>query len=186
VQDAIDARDIAKLYEYWCLFNLAQELKRICGKAIFKFNFTTEGALSEGKIVAEFADGSKLAYNRRFTQGESYSGEAKPDFTLDSSDGSLVVFDAKCSFENGTDNRAVDQASRDTHTIKTSHLDKMHTYKDKLRRARAAIALFPSDNDEYFSEIQGEPVPTSFADLVKSNWRGVGAKGMMPTQRSGR
>jgi len=180
VQDAIDARDVAKLYEYWCLFKLAQELERICGKAIFKFNFTTEGALSEGKIVAEFADGSKLAYNRHFGQGNkaSYSVAIQPDFVFEDTHGMRVIFDAKFRFDASA-------SEPEGRTAKDADILKMNGYKDALH-ARAAFVIYPNDNptnDMYNSELR-EPAPASLADLIRGTWRGVGAIGMMPTQRS--
>ncbi|CAG0955504.1 hypothetical protein ANRL3_00526 [Anaerolineae bacterium] len=184
MQDAIDARNVAQLYEYWCLFELAQKLEFVCGKRAFKFNFGTAGEVSEGKIVAEFADGSHLAYNRQFAQGEraSYSVAVRPDFVFEDKHGTRLIFDAKFRFdeqESGADSEG--------RTAKDADILKMNGYKDALH-ARAAFVIFPNDNpsnDRYDSET-GEPAPASFADLVKGTWRGVGAIGMMPTQRSGR
>lgn len=179
VQDAIDARDIAKMYEYWCLFELAQKLEQVCGKRAFKFNFGTTGEVSEGKIVAEYADGSRLAYNRQFAQGEgaSYAVAVRPDFVFQDKHGQRLIFDAKFSFDQ-SGNIEEDEIIR---TAKDAHILKMSGYKDQLH-ARAAFVIFPNDdptNDRYDSET-GEPAPASFADFVKGTWRGVGAIGMMP------
>ncbi|MBI5652365.1 MAG: DUF2357 domain-containing protein [Chloroflexi bacterium] len=181
VQDAIDARDIAKLYEYWCLFKLAQELESVCGKAVFKFNFTVEGTLNEGKIVAEFADGSKLAYNQQMA---SYSStKPRPDFVFEDNCQRKIIFDAKFRFNQEDGCVESDAIVR---TAKEEDISVAHRYKDESQ-GRASFIIFPNDNpndDEYYSET-GASKRIPFAELVKGNWRGVGAIGMMPTQRSG-
>lgn len=186
MQDAIDARDVAKLYEYWCLFELARKLELVCGKRVFKFNFGTAGEVSEGKIVAGFADGSRLAYNRQFVQGEkaSYSVAVRPDFVFEDKQGARLIFDAKFRFDQEDGDAETDGSAR---TAKDEDILKMNGYKDALH-ARAAFVIFPNDspsNDRYDSETGGH-APASFADLVKGIWRGVGAIGLMPTQRSER
>jgi predicted component of viral defense system (DUF524 family) len=105
LQDAIDNRRIDQLYEFWCFFELAEELAKILGnwqQPLFSALESDEGGLRHG-LSAELGNGYQLFYNRTFSHGKgsghSYSVSLRPDFSLMKGGQPLVVFDAKFRFD---------------------------------------------------------------------------------------
>jgi predicted component of viral defense system (DUF524 family) len=178
LQEAIDSRDVATLYEYWCFFDLVKRLEAMLGKAKLQLAVREAGDLKWG-VKANFGDtGYTLIYNRHFAHKKgSYSVPLRPDFALMKGDQARVVFDAKFRFEikslaeKGTeeDEYDMDVASGDVkRVVKHADLYKMHTYKDALGIA-LAVVLYPGTEERFYWE-----------DKEEEKEAGVGAIPLVP------
>lgn len=158
IQNPIDSRNIADLYEYWCFFELTDQLKDVFDshQADIEIKVNNEFGLQDNLKVA--FDNFELHYNRMFSSGanksnfKSYSVNLKPDFTLiNKTTGEKLVFDAKFRFDI-EDFNSEDSSGSETGELKNNNdierlakkadIYKMHTYKDALD-AKAAIILYP-------------------------------------------
>lgn len=87
LKSIIEDKDIAKLYEYWCFFKVADIVKTMSvGRQVKAFEEITEKGvhLRQGPVIEWKMDENKLelAYNRRFsskTGTDSYSLGLRPD-----------------------------------------------------------------------------------------------------------
>ena len=205
LQEAIDSRDVATLYEYWCFFELAIKLGALFSpqdpRPQFKLEVTEEGGLKP-KVVARFKGTShELVFNRSFGAskvgrqwGKSYSMPLRPDFSLflQEPNGSrrLIVYDAKFRFDasdvemlsrlSEEDQPALEETTLREGDIqrlaKAADIYKMHTYKDALG-AQAAVVFYPGTERHVFWE-SGAVQGTG--DDWLTNLRGVGAIPLVP------
>lgn len=193
LQEAIDSRDVATLYEYWCFFELVRRLEKELGrgKPKLKLEVWEEGELAWG-VIADFGGGRKLVYNERFGRGRdrSYSVALRPDFVLHEDGKATVVFDAKFRFDvrslptEQEDCYDEDVASGDVErVVKHADLYKMHTYRDALKTVRTAVVLFPGTEGEgefYDRSTSEKRTLMGVGELVREKWEGVGAIPLVP------
>jgi predicted component of viral defense system (DUF524 family) len=192
---AVDARDVATLYEIWCFFALAAQIGQSWDIAPrFDFGLDEVGGLA-WQTAATFAGrDERLVYNKSFGRGRgSYSLPLRPDFCLMRGERALTVFDAKFRFDR-QDVAALAEATDDDYEqavvagdaqrlAKRADLYKMHTYRDALGCA-AAVALYPGDRDAFY-RIDGErQEAVDWAALLAGAWWGVGAVAMAPEART--
>jgi predicted component of viral defense system (DUF524 family) len=178
IEDALAARDIATLYEYWCFFEIGKALGEVFSenKKEPKLFWDATGGLEAEKSYFEFKNGKyKLIYNKPYRRSPSgsYSVTLIPDFSLEINrqikDG--IVFDAKFRFDEKDvekkleGDEAIDDESenemRRGNFERVANLDdifKMHTYKDALK-LKAAFIVFPGDTACLF-ETNGERYKT--------------------------
>jgi predicted component of viral defense system (DUF524 family) len=164
IEEALAARDIATLYEYWCFFEIGKVLGEVFSenKKEPTLVWDITGGLVAEKSYFEFKNGKyKLIYNKKFGRGRngSYSVPLRPDFSLEINeqikDG--IVFDAKFRFDEKyvedklEGDEAIDDESenemRRGNFERVPNLDdifKMHTYKDALK-LKVAFIVFPGD-----------------------------------------
>jgi len=192
LQEAIDSRDVATLYEYWCFFELLRRLEEELdwGEPRLKLEIWG-GGLAWG-VTADFGGGRKLVYNEGFGRGKdrSYSVALRPDFVLHEGGKATVVFDAKFRFDvrslprEQEDCYDEDVASGDVErVVKHADLYKMHTYRDALKTAQAAVALFPGGEASgvfYNQETAEKREGVELAALLEEKWSGVGAIPLVP------
>ncbi len=193
VQDSMDARDVATMYEYWCFFALAERLAASFDALRVAYCVSTsDGEGLAWNVEAVFGDtGYRLVYNRSFSRGRgSYSVGLRPDFSLFHGNKLEVVFDAKFRF----DERDVEELGREADTeeagmqmdterlAKRADLYKMHTYRDALR-CRAAVVLFPAmeESDRMYRTDGTVQKRISLDELLGGEVEGVGAIGFIPT-----
>jgi len=192
LQEAIDSRDVATLYEYWCFFELLRQFEEELGWGEPKLRLKVrEGGELTWGVTADFGGGHKLVYNEGFRgRDRSYSVALRPDFVLHEGGEATVVFDAKFRFDlrslprEQEDRYDEDVSSGDVErVVKYADLYKMHTYRDALKTVRAAVVLFPG------TEGQGEFYDRSTSkrlrlqgvrELVEEKWEGVGAISLVP------
>ncbi len=190
LQEAIDARDIATLYEIWCFFALADKMRETLDVATiecrWKLDLTDEYGLGYKSSIALGQTGYILIYNKSFRQGQksSYSVTLRPDFALHGPNNLRLVFDAKFRFDRNVFevNDEVSDASSDSNVqrvAKQADLYKMHTYRDALS-ARAAVTLFPGDKDVFYHTNARRTDEIDWQALIKGEWGGIGAAVMEP------
>ncbi|MCS6859208.1 MAG: DUF2357 domain-containing protein, partial [Abditibacteriales bacterium] len=194
VQEYIDARDVATMYEFWCFFALTEHLVPALHASRITYHVSTSD--DEGlawNVEAVFGDtGYRLVYNRSFARGRgSYSVGLRPDFSLFHGNKLEVVFDAKFRF----DERDVAELGREADAedarmpmdaerlAKRADLYKMHTYRDALR-CRAAVILFPGKSDTMYLTDGTAKKGVTLHELLSAKMEGVGAMGFVPTGSS--
>ncbi len=182
LEKAIANKDIAKLYEYWCFFKLAEELGKILGRMELKIVVEPTGELSEGNVYAVFENGWKLYYNRKL---KGYSVSLRPDFSLFYRNGLVGVFDAKFKLDVIDINKFVEGDKEmvykpDIQTwAKLEDIYKMHTYKDTLK-AKFAVVLYPGNKSTFF-KVNGEKIEKfKFDDLFDDETEGIGYMSYKP------
>jgi len=195
--EAIDSRDVATLYEYWCFFELVHRLEEMWGKATIRLEVGETGELQWG-VTANFSDGRKLVYNEGFgrAKGRSYSVSLRPDFVLHEDGKPTVVFDAKFRFDPKSlpTDREEDTYERDVaggdveRIVKRADIYKMHTYRDALRTVRAAVALFPGSKGagEFYERRTSKKRSIGLQDLIEGQREGVGAIPLLPGNHDNR
>lgn len=186
LQEAIDSRDIATLYEFWCFFALVRRIgKTLDAKPYLRLEITDERGLLPVKTWADFKGTRyRLHYNRGFGQPNSYSVLLRPDFTLLHKGKIELVFDAKFRFDLSTFELAGDTLENEqqetvARVVKKADLYKMHTYRDALK-ARAAVAIYPGDESVFYDRVRGWSKDITLSDVLDESLAGVGALAMKP------
>ncbi|HDZ36287.1 MAG TPA: DUF2357 domain-containing protein, partial [Thermococcus sp.] len=161
LQRAIDNKDIATLYEYWCFFRLVKELSGVLGKKSIRIVVTPAGELSEsGDVYAQFDNDWRLYYNKRLTsQKWSYSVTLRPDFSLFRNGKLIGVFDAKFKLDVVDEPKEIEDFDKEdeeaerswnyTTWAKLEDIYKMHAYRDALG-CRFAVVLYPGRRSVFF------------------------------------
>ena len=146
LEQAIDTRDVAKLYEYWCFFELGQHLSKVFDlppKATLTIS-DEEGLEERARI--EWPGKAGLVFNRSFRRGrsQSYSVVLRPDFFLEIEEvlapRRRLVFDAKFRFTTD-DWHTVEDDDSPLRQVKHADIYKMHTYRDALAAQAADCSL---------------------------------------------
>ncbi|WP_328811372.1 DUF2357 domain-containing protein [Rhodococcus sp. NBC_00294] len=186
-------RDIAQSYETWCFLQILSIVEQIAGKtadlagAYTASNGGLQIDLSRGRVfsVNTTSFGAPLTlslhYNKTFSTSShaSWSVGMRPDITLvitpkDESTKVVVHFDAKYRIDtvgaSWSGNPEDDEQVEVLGTAKRGDIEKMHAYRDAIRRSVGSYVLFPGRDD---SGRTYEP----FTELVP----GVGAYPFRPT-----
>lgn len=181
IVDALEARSVDKLYEYFAFFSLVSGLAPTLGPVRRLEIPSREGELAEERARAVFENGHVLAFNRTFAacgprpprRDQSYSHALRPDFTVFCHDEPIVGFDAK--FRRRGDDT-------DAGFLPDDALDKMHAYRDALR-IPAVVALYPGIGDPLLYAVDGGRRSierrASLRDIVRG-FSGVGAIPLLP------
>ncbi|MGG3455153.1 DUF2357 domain-containing protein [Paenibacillus rhizolycopersici] len=174
IRTLVDMRDIAKIYEYWCFFMVANEIERKLGApptAVKRIEGWDEfGQLTQG-LRLDFASLNRkisVYYNKCFGGGQqSYSQNYSPDISLES-DGRWHHFDAKFKFE---------QSPSGVKAAKKEDIDKMHAYRDAIRNTETVWVLYPDS----------APMPPRFHSINGSHSydSGVGSIALSPNNGEG-
>lgn len=147
----LEAKDIAKLYEYWCFFRVADALTELLhgppDEALVIEPDAFQASVSRETRLKWRVNGSPLtlSYDRTFSggkKGESYSVRLRPDITLEWQ-GRRHLFDAKFKL----DGIRWEDDLPDVSGAGTTREDlyKMHTYRDAIAGVASAIVLYPGE-----------------------------------------
>ena len=177
VDQAIELRDIATLYEYWVFFALVEEIGVQLGVTPeIEWRFGEEESLG-WQSRARFAPWGQLVYNKHW---QGYSGGLRPDFTWERGGKAEVVLDAKFRADRETIPEDVASEGKATQRVaRQADIYKMHTYRDSLG-VRAAVAVYPGEVNEFFDRRQGRRTDITLKDLLLSDLEGVGAIALRP------
>jgi predicted component of viral defense system (DUF524 family) len=183
VQNAIDLRNIADLYEFWVWFELIDRIREITGKEPVHLPVFGEFGAPGWQSRTRFEGYGTLHYNKEY---RGYSGIwLRPDYVWERPDGSLIVMDAKFRMhspteiidaEGGVSNDPVAQRA------KSDDLQKMHAYRDAIRGVNAAVVLYPG-NVAVFRNTDREHLTVDLAGLLTGEVEGIGAIPMNPIGR---
>jgi len=191
LQRAIDNKDIATLYEYWCFFRLVKELSGVLGKKSIRIVVTPAGELSEsGDVYAQFDNDWRLYYNKRLTsQKWSYSVTLRPDFSLFRNGKLIGVFDAKFKLDVVDEPKEIEDFDKEdeeaersgnyTTWAKLEDIYKMHAYRDALG-CRFAVVLYPGRRSVFFDAKTGKNENISLEAVILNGIEGVGYLSFVP------
>ena len=201
MRDLLELKNIARLYELWTFFRLAEIICELLGPPLR----SAQPAAADDFQVAlgsnrkfEWPGGTRLAYNESFSRSRqspnrSYSVPLRPDITLRVPEGPnqvLHVLDAKFRVQTlgdagfGRDENPRERASERRGDFERGDLYKMHTYRDAIRRARSVWILYPGSEFCFFEALGHHSVCTRPEDLPDSI-RGVGAIPFTPKPGDG-
>jgi predicted component of viral defense system (DUF524 family) len=168
-QTALQLRDVARLYEMWCFFALAERLgEELQTAPQFKTEISQAVGL-QSYATASFGKHGTLVYN---ALSDSYSMPLRPDFTWRVKGRARIVFDAKFRLENTDGNAAASPID----------LVKMHAYRDALG-VRAALTLYPGNSSLLYG-VDGAQPSASLRQIITGDWQGIGALAFLPQQVS--
>jgi hypothetical protein len=199
IQEKINQRNIAEMYEFWCFFELSQKLADFLGikpeNFKVKIETTLEGGLAQNKVKSVIGD-YELIYNKKFIRSKkgSYSIMLKPDFSLQKNEELLVAFDSKFRFDIRDQDLEEESAEiNEENAIRNLEIEriadisdifKMHTYKDALN-LKAAIILYPGNKNIFYSKFTCQKTEGSFEDIFKkicSFEEGIGCISLIPSK----
>lgn len=196
MNDLLEAKDIAQLYEIWSYFAVVREVEKILGRPS-KAEALTVDAMEVSMrwgFEVSWADGTRVTYNPRFSRNcpsarFSYSVPLRPDIAVEVAHGvnaGLHLFDAKFRLDRIDEVLSETEESEDesdqeerTGTFKRGDLYKMHTYRDSIPRARSVWILYPGDIYKFFSIRQGN----ALEDGLPCELDGVGAIPIQPGEQ---
>ena len=183
LQQAIEVRDIATLYEFWAFFALVEEVAVCLGESpVVDLRPSGEHGL-DWRSEARFGGKGTLVYNRGFARPTSYSLPLRPDFTWMVGGHPVVVLDAKFRLERPELEEGEDEDTPQA-TAKKADLYKMHTYRDALG-VRAAVAVYPGDEAVFYDRVQGKRGKLALCELLLGEGCGIGALPMKPGSDKG-
>jgi len=178
LQQAIELRDIATLYEFWVFFALVEEIGVCLGESpVIDLRPSDKRGL-EWHSEARFGEKGTLVYSRGFRRPTSYSLPLRPDFTWMVGGRPEVVLDAKFHLERA-ELEAGEEEDTPQATAKRADLYKMHTYRDALG-VRAAVAVYPGDEAVFYECAWGKRPGITLSELLLGEARGIGALPMRP------
>jgi predicted component of viral defense system (DUF524 family) len=181
LQQAIEVRDIAALYELWVFFALVDEIGSVLGDApVIDLHPSDENGVAWGSS-ARFGRIGELRYNQSFrrtsTLYHSYSLGLRPDFIWMRGGQPQVVFDAK--FRMRLDLPTALDEGENQGTPVLDDLYKMHTYRDALG-IQAAVSVYPGKQTIFFDRFTGRITSLSLSDILAGKLTGIGAWPMQP------
>ena len=166
-QQAVDARNIAALYETWAFLRLVRRVEEALGVSpVLQLPVSASGNLARS-ARATFAGHGHLIYN---PTPPSTSVAYRPDILWSEGNVPAVAFDAKFRL-----------SPQDPSTFREEDITKMHAYRDALR-LRAAITLYPGTQARFFPAVPpptSPAVPPTLLELLRT-FEGVGALPFLP------
>ena len=165
IDDLLELKDIALLYELWTFFTVADELSRRLGPPREatppEFGDLTV-TVPQDRTSLKWPGGTILRYNPRFLSGgragrRSYSVPLRPDLGLWLGAGpnrGLHLLDAKFRLRRlgdwAEDEDAGIAAAERRGDFKRADLYKMHAYRDAIPEARSVWILYPGTEVRFF------------------------------------
>ncbi len=179
LQEAIEVRDIATLYEIWVFFALIEEIAtQVKESPAVDFHFSEEKGM-EWEAWARFGRMGTLVYNRGWRK-RSYSVPLRPDFTWMQGGEPQVVLDAKFRLERrDLEGVEEEEESKPEAVARRTDLYKMHTYCDALG-VRAAVAVYPGDETLFYDRARGRRRSMALKEVLLGDLEGIGALAMSP------
>jgi len=148
----IEARDVARLYEYWTYFELLRTLGVDPSGLLLRSEDGFRVSIDRSPVRAGRCT---IYYNRTFSasQGDSYSLPLRPDIAVER-EGRRLLFDAKYRFEEEmlTSERTEGELDHEEWEERecrfvAGDLYKMHTYRDAIANASGVFILFPGSGE---------------------------------------
>lgn len=182
MQQAIDLRDIATLYEYWVWFALCREVQDVyqSGRPELSPTAVSDTGLSHG-LAAKFPELGTLSYN---ATRQTYSGiPLRPDYLWEPVQGQKVGFDAKFRLAWDGAPLDADESQKQADPIASAKVDdlvKMHAYRDAIPGLRCAVVLYPGHVAQFRTTGREAMDGVSIGDVLREELHGVGAIPMSP------
>ncbi|TRW95824.1 DUF2357 domain-containing protein [Candidatus Methylobacter oryzae] len=170
----IELKDVPKLYEYWCFFQVKRAIERVLSqrqpKTITWFNHQEETVLEAG-LWLDYGDNIGLYYDKDCRGSDpgqlapdglsGYSSlKLRPDIMICQGSRKLIL-DAKYKIDKNKDD------------AKSDDLIKMHAYRDAINNVWGAYALYPGQKADKL-----EKYPC-FGE-ADTSYKGIGAIALTP------
>lgn len=189
LQDLLEVKDIALLYELWCFFKLVAALTRHLGEPSSAQHLKEDplGVNVPWEFEVAWPGVGRLLYNPRYARGTeraSYSVGLRPDiaFELTGQNPQQVhLFDAKFRVRNLTqmmDERDEGEAEERRGVFKRGDLYKMHAYRDAIATATSVWVLYPGTEASFY-DVNGQQV-SDLEGMFGRTPQGVGAIPLQP------
>ncbi|MBC8263355.1 MAG: DUF2357 domain-containing protein [Anaerolineales bacterium] len=176
LQQAMEVRDIATLYEFWVFFALVEEIAvQVQESPVVDLSFSDEAGL-RWRAEARFESIGRLVYN---WQQRGYSVPLRPDFTWVRARRPEVVLDAKFRLER-RDLEGMEENDTLQASARRTDLYKMHTYRDALG-VRAAVSVYPGDMSVFYDCTGTRLGDVTLRDVLNGDLAGIGALAMQPS-----
>lgn len=180
LQEAIELRDVATLYEFWAFFALVEEAAQTLGEEpAIELRMDDVAGLGWG-AEARFGRKGVLQYNR---DHRGYSIPLRPDYTWVHQGRVLAVLDAKFRLSRGEIEPDLEESGAlGGATVKHDDLYKMHTYRDALSKkgVQTAVVVYPGDTPVFYDVERGRRHDVTLGDILTGSVQGVGALAMKP------
>ena len=193
LQDLLEMKDIALLYELWCYFRLVELLSQMKGEpssvSRLRRNQFDVGVPPEFEV--NWGNDMRALYNPWFGPQakrvrHSYSRGLRPDIALETRHGDecqLHLFDAKFRVRDLTSLADEDDQTESEERrgkFRRGDLYKMHTYRDAIRLAESVWILYPGTETRFYA---ANGHRTSDFQSVSPPLSGVGAVPLQPAGR---
>jgi len=179
VQQFLEGRNVADLYEYWVFLKVLDASVKVLGIDSSSVGVTVRrtdlGEVMERGLSIALTEKVSVSFNRQFsrTKGDAYSTPLRPDVVLKIGD-DMYVFDAKYRLrwrEIIDDTTEEQDENEESATYLRADLYKMHAYRDALLQVRAAFVVYPGTQYTFFE--LGDGLRKNVDEV--ENWDGVGA-----------
>jgi len=188
IEQLLEVKDIARLYELWTAFELVEHVQGVLGapESAKRLSRNDLGAWLGTGLLVSWADGTEVAYNATFSQsggfhGESWSVRLRPDVSMWLPSGptpGLHLFDAKFRL-SGTLSEDASEADADA---KVADIHKMHAYRDAIPAAQSVWVMYPGTVFKAWRSVGGlVEGPADWSGPI----RGVGAVPVVPGDENG-
>jgi predicted component of viral defense system (DUF524 family) len=171
MNDLLEAKNIAQLYEIWSLFAVVREVEKILGRPSKAEALTVDAMVVSVRwgFEVSWTDGTRVTYNPLFSRNRpsawfSYSVPLRPDIAVELAHGvnaGLHLFDAKFRLNKIDEVFSKVESSQDESdqeerrgTFKRGDLYRMRTYRDSIPRARSVWILYQGGGFGFFSSQQ--------------------------------
>ena len=151
-------KNMALLYEIWCFYHVATALLQSPVQVDSNWFRADNGSVIQGFT---WSDGVyRVAYNITYTTPtQSYSLRLRPDIVVErigDPESRRFIFDAKYKLQK-TSNGDDDENTQDAVAgeVKAVDIHKMHTYVDAIRKAQAAMVIYPGNKFVFFERDDG-------------------------------
>jgi hypothetical protein len=191
IDDLLEIRDIAALYELWAFFRVQGAVRSALGPPTVAEPPATTKLQQHLPFDLRIAweGGTELFYNLRFSRSQakrrSYSVPLRPDIVLRAADGTIWAFDGKFRLrtvdEVTPEGDEVDDANSPSErrgAFKRADLYKMHAYRDALGIPSVWI-LYPGHDFRFFEDRHDGVIAKRPSDLPHPV-EGVGAIPVRP------
>lgn len=149
VEQLLEVKDIARLYELWAAFAVIDAVHHVNGPPVHAERAHDDGLSAKvgSGILARWADGTEVVYNQTFTQASGFRGARsrslrfRPDVAIWIPTGAsqgLHFLDAKFRLDGSIADGEAEDSS-----FKHGDVHKMHAYRDAIPAARSAWVLYP-------------------------------------------
>jgi predicted component of viral defense system (DUF524 family) len=152
VVSLLENKDIALMYELWCLFTLIDAVTATVGQPA-NANLTESDLFQVATrrgLEVNWPGGTRVLYNPGYSRNNqtqrSWSLPLRPDMALYTPNDELHLFDAKFRVNDTgpllDENEDVDEDERQG-VFKRADVYKMHTYRDAITDAQSAWVMYP-------------------------------------------
>ncbi len=175
LQQAMDVRDVAALYEMWAFFALIDGIRMETDQSpVIDLRLSDERGVG-WQAEARFGPIGRLVYNHTTT---GYSGPLRPDFSWFQEGELDSVLDAKFRLDRPPAEGLEDDQTPEA-MARRADLYKMHTYRDALD-VRSAVCVYPGDIAAFYDHSRKPTPNVTLKELLFGGLAGIGALPMKP------